>query len=145
MPRGDKVYTGLEAMEVESIGKPSKLSNDELRMAIKRQEAEMCRLEVRRARMQTRHWKLVSELSKRLEDVPSDVDSMIDERKETMKPGNESRLPSAAMNDAPMPRLKRHGDSRSPDKQSFKLTENAVTRRRSAPERSYNEMNKRRS
>ena len=146
MPRGNNVYTGLEALETETLRKPSKMSTEELRTAIKQQEAEMSKVEVHRARMQTRHWKLVHELSKRVDDETSDVEPTVEKKKETREPGNESRSPSVTINDVPMPRLKRHGDSRSPGNQGVRLTGNAITRRQSAPGRSHhNKMDKRRS
>ena len=50
------------------------------------------------------------------------------------------------MNGVPMPRLKRQDDSRSPGDRGVRLSGNAVTRRQSAPGRSYsNKIGKRRS
>ena len=78
MPRGNDVYAGLETLETETLRKPSKMSTEKLHTAIKWQETEMSRVEVHRVRMQTRYWKLVHELNKRVNEETSDVKPLVE-------------------------------------------------------------------
>ena len=79
MPRGNHVYTGSDAVGMETLRKPEKMSTKELRTAIEQQETEMSKIEVHRARMQTHHWNLVHELSKCEDDVEtSDVEIVVE-------------------------------------------------------------------
>ena len=114
MPRGNRVYTGSDDVGVETLRKPEKMSTKNLRAAIEQQETEIRKLEVHRARMQTRHWKLVHELSKRGGvSETSDVEVIVETLKGETKMRDESRSPSAAVDDAPTTssRQKTRGDS----------------------------------
>ena len=99
---------------METLRKPEKMSTKNLRAAIEQQETEIRNLEVHRVRMQTHHWKLVHELSKRSGvSETSDAEVVVETLEEETKMRDESRSPSAAGDDgrAASPRQETRSDS----------------------------------
>ena len=146
MSRGNGAHVKLKTLETEMLRKPSEISTEGLHTAIERHETEMRKVEVHRVRMQTRYWKLVYELNKRAGEETDSAEPPVEKVEETRERRETSRSPSVAANDAPAPRPRRRNDSWSIGNQRVKLTGNAVTRRRSAPEHgNRSKVDKRRS